>query len=348
MFQSATLKLTSWYLLILMTISTLFSITIYNLTVAELDQRLEQLQSRLEDREARGLIAPPWLVSEYNSNFTAIRTDQALHAQQNILMSLVYVNIIILLFGGAGSYFLARRTLRPIEAAHEAQSRFTSDASHELRTPLAVMRMETEVALRDGTLTKSDMRLQLESNLEEVDKLTRLAETLLKLSRLEYESLEHTKVDLNTLVKNIVTKYDKTGKRIEFTPSGKDYFVNANLASLDELIIILIDNALKYSPSDSLITITTSKRNRQACFEITNTGKGISEFDLPHIFDRFFRSDTARNTSNELSGHGLGLSLAKKIVELHHGELAATSAPDRATTFTVLLPLYTKNPAVSQ
>ena len=251
MFQSATLKLTGWYLLILMTISILFSFAIYNLTSTELAQRMEQLQSRFESGIADSIDIPPWIMDRHDPSYAEFRADQAARAKQNILTALFNVNLIILAVGGAGSYFLARRTLRPIEDAHEAQSRFTSDASHELRTPLAIMRMEIEVALRDPTLTKSDMRDQLESNLEEVDKLSILAETLLKLSRLDYESLEQTKVDMNGLVENIIKKYDKSGKRISFKPGAKDYFINVNLSSIEELVIILIDNALKYSPSNS-------------------------------------------------------------------------------------------------
>lgn len=89
--------------------------------------------------------------------------------------------------------------------------------------------------------------------------------------------------------------------------------------------MILVDNALKYSPSDSLVTIKLSKRNNKACFEITNTGEGISPDDLPHIFDRFYRADGSR-TGGKKSGYGLGLALAKKIVEIHNGDLYASSA----------------------
>lgn len=349
MFKSATFKLTGWYLLILMSISILFSVAIYNITTNEVGQRLDQLQSRLEHREINGLATPPpWYTGRGDPTYAQIRADQNSRASQNLLQALYYVNLLILLAGGAGSYFLARRTLRPIEEAHEAQSRFTSDASHELRTPLAAMKMELEVALRDKNPNMQDMRAQLESDLEEVNKLSALAETLLQLSRLDHDNLKLEKLSLNSVVKQIIKKYDKTGKRILFTASAKDYKIKANTASIEELVTILVDNALKYSPSDSLVQITTSKRDRKACFEITNTGKGIAPGDLPHIFDRFYRADTARTKSSSKTGHGLGLALAKQIVELHQGGLSAASAPDHATTFTVLLPIFSKNTADSQ
>lgn len=348
MFKSATLKLTGWYLLILMSISILFSVAIYNITTNEVGERLQQLQTRFERRELDGLSTPPpWLIAG-DPTYAQIRADQNERASHNLLIALYYVNLFILFAGGAGSYFLARRTLGPLERAHEAQSRFTSDASHELRTPLTAMKMELEVALRDKNLTKGDMRSQLESNLEEVNKLSDLAETLLQLSRLDHDKLEREQLSLNAIVNTVIKKYDKTGDRIAFTPSIKDCQIDGNRASIEELITILVDNALKYSPSDSLVQLTTSRRDRRACFEITNTGKGIAATDLPHIFDRFYRADTARTKSNAKTGFGLGLALAKQIVQLHNGELSATSAPNHATTFTVLLPIFSKNTAESK
>ena len=210
MFHSATLKLTGWYLLILMAISLIFSVVIYNIVSNELGDRLEQLQSRFE----RSNIAIPF-DGLHNPTYTAFRIDQDARAKTNLLVSLIYVNLLILATGGAGSYLLARRTLQDIEAAHEAQSRFTSDASHELRTPLAAMRTEIEVALRDKDATKTELRETLESSLEEVNKLTNLSQMLLHLARAEHNDLEMTAISLPAITENIVRRYDKTGKRIE-------------------------------------------------------------------------------------------------------------------------------------
>jgi signal transduction histidine kinase len=333
MFQSATLKLTGWYLLILMTISLIFSIAIYNITMNELGDRLEQLQSRFE---RSGIITTPDDGLPHDPRYTALRVDQDSRAKANLLISLLYVNVLILVAGGAGSYAMARRTLGGIEAAHEAQSRFTSDASHELRTPLAVMKMELELALKDKALSKSEMREVLESNLEEVNKLSRLSQMLLQLSKAEYDKMEMTELDFEAIVTTVVKRQNQPAKRISVTAQDNIPKVYGNLASIEELVMIFVDNALKYSPPDSLVSIKLSRRNNKACLEITNTGKGIAGEDLPHIFDRFYRADTSR-TGGAQSGYGLGLALAKKIVEIHHGELSATSAANHATTFTVLL-----------
>lgn len=336
MFESATLKLTSWYLLIIMVISLLFSVLVFQSASNELTARLEQFGRRLPP-EYQMQTAP-------NGNLQKLRETQAGEASHNILINLIYINCLVLATGGVASYLMARRTLRPIQEAHEAQSRFVSDASHELRTPLAVMKTELEVLLRDGSITKDDMKEQLESNLEEVNKLTKLSQTLLSLSKMDYDSLVHEEVILANAVQSAIDRYDTATRRIKLKRSGKPLTIDAHPSSIEELFTILIDNALKYSPSDSQVKITLAPRGNKALFKITNAGKGISADDLPHIFDRFYRADNARSGSEKTS-FGLGLSLAKTIVELHHGELSASSAPQGMTTFTVSLPIFKKTTA---
>lgn len=333
MFQSATLKLTGWYLLIIMIISLLFSVLVYQTSLSELSTRLEQFGQRIPSEFQ---ITPDQTARQ-------LRTTQADEAARNILTNLFYTNLLMLIGGGMASYLMARRTLEPIQLAHEAQSRFVSDASHELRTPLAVMKTELEVALRSSSLPKQEMRALLKSNLEEVDKLSKLSGTLLSLSKMDYASLAHEKISFQELAETAIGTYDKTGKRIKLTKLNKPLFIDAHQPSILELFTILIDNALKYSPDDSIVTIKLSKRGSKAAFEITNSGKGIAAKDMEHIFDRFYRADNSRSNGSEEYGFGLGLALAKTIVELHGGELDASSAPMRETTFIALLPIFNKN-----
>ncbi|MFZ1361246.1 MAG: ATP-binding protein [Candidatus Saccharimonadales bacterium] len=335
MFQSATLKLTGWYLLILMSISFVFSVAIYNIASQEVDNRLHDLQARFE----RSI-----LPEEPDIRYSDFRHRQNTVATTNLFLSLLYVNIVIVVLGGAGSYLLARRTLQDIEDAHEAQSRFTSDASHELRTPLAIMKSEIEVTLRDPNASKQELREILESNLEEVDKLGRLSKVLLQLSKIDHTDIVMEKLALELVLRDVIKRQNQPASRITLTSTPRTPAARGNQESIEELCMILLDNALKYSPSDSLVSIKLSRRGNRACIEMTNTGKGISAQDLPHIFDRFYRADTSR-TSTAQSGHGLGLALAKRIIEIHHGELLATSARNHATTFTILLPIFNKNKA---
>jgi two-component system, OmpR family, sensor histidine kinase CiaH len=334
MFKSATVKLTTWYLAILIAISLLFSIVIYSSASNEIDTRFGYLQ-----RDSRMIINIP------AGRFDTFRDVQVHEAQANLLASLVITNICIWLAGGVGSYYLARRTLKPIEEAHEAQSRFTSDASHELRTPLASMKTEIEVALRDPNLKPAEMKELLTSNLEEVNKLTKLSQTLLQLSQLDHDNIPQEKVNLEVIARSVIERFDKPGQRVIF--SGKSHNVMANKAGVEELLTILLDNAIKYSPPDSKIRISIIKQKQMSGYEVINEGKGIAPEVLPHIFDRFYRADSSR-TNGAKKGYGLGLALAKKIVELHNGELTVSSAVGKETTFQVLLPNLRQKQAKNQ
>lgn len=328
MFQSATLKLTGWYLLILMLTSVLFSVSIFEMTTHELSARLERFEQNIQ-------IAPGFNLQPIQD----MRATETSTARANIIGGLVTANLFILIIGGSISFLLARRTLRPIKDAHEAQSRFTSDASHELRTPLAAMQAEIEVALRDKKTTKKDLEEVLKSNLEEVDKLTGLSQMLLNLSRLDHDKLETKNVNIKLITETVIKRHKITPDRIILN-AVKHAITTGNEAALTELVSILVDNALKYSPQTSLVLINLFRRDKKLCFEIINSGDGIDEEKLPFIFDRFYRADSSR-TSRE--GYGLGLSLAKKIVELSHGDLSVTSTPHQSTTFTVLLPVPQPN-----
>ncbi|MBC7942945.1 HAMP domain-containing histidine kinase [Candidatus Saccharibacteria bacterium] len=310
-----------------MATSILFSVTFFQITSYEINTRLGRLQDSI--RVVSGA------TTLRNDN---LRIDEENEAASRISMGLIYANVIIFVSGGFGSFLLARRTLHPIQEAHEAQSRFTSDASHELRTPLATMKTEIEVALRDKKATKYSLSETLQSNLEEVEKLSRLSEMLLSLSRLDHDKLKRTAVNLYDITQDVVRQYNQPPERITVTPS-KHSLIDANESAISELISILIDNALKYSPSDSPILITLSRRNRHARLKISNSGQGIDPKTLPYIFNRFYRVDTSR-TKGARRGYGLGLALAKKIVELHSGELSVSSIPNQSTIFTVSLPIF--------
>jgi two-component system sensor histidine kinase CiaH len=333
MFQSATLKLTAWYLAILMTISITFSIVIYQLNFREISFRLENLQHSLMDDNL--LILPnrnPLLNFGPNSALS-IQSNQA---AGQMALSLIYINAVVLIAGGLGSYFLARRTLRPIEESHEAQSRFTSDASHELRTPLAAMKAELEVNLRSPHLSEAESRELLESNLEEVNKLIQLSEMLLQLSRLDHDKLDRAPVDMVAVLNEKMKVYKNVSKRFEIT-TRKKAIANANEPAVSELMSILIDNALKYSPKNSKINIKIFEKRGNVGFSIHNTGDPIPEEKLPKLFDRFFRADVSRTNSSE-RGYGLGLSIAKKIIDVHHGVIEVSS-DEEGTTFTFMLPI---------
>lgn len=329
MFESATLQLTVWFLLGIMLLSISFSVLIYNLSIAEFSARLGVIEARLEEREV--ILSPQF-------DFEAVRDRQLEEVRHNIVTTLVYTNIIILVVATVASYLWARRTLKPIEEAHEAQSRFTSDASHELRTPLAVMRAEIDMALRNPRAKKNAYRDILQSNLEEVDRLTGLSDVLLKIARLDIRGIDWQEVELGRLIENALHSFSEEDiRRIHVGNSKKPIKFQANPDSMTELFIILLDNALKYSTPGSLIGIASMRRKGRIYCSVTNEGEGIKAEEIESIFQRFYRSSTSRTTTST-THYGLGLSLAQKIVELHHGEITVKSTPGELTTFTVKLP----------
>ena len=339
MFQSATLKLTAWYLTILMAISITFSVVIYQLNYREVSYRLENLQHSIINEF--NIPAPfSGYFQDYSTGPDSPLFNESRKASNQMILSLFYINIVVFVAGGLGAFFLARRTLRPIAEAHEAQSRFTSDASHELRTPLAAMKTELEVNLRDPKLEIGEARELLESSLEEVNKLIQLSEMLLHLSRLDHDKLEVDTVDLPVVLEEILKRYPKQKKRFDIS-SRKKATTLANEAAINELMGILLDNAIKYSPENSPIYIRVFEQRGQVVFEIKNSGTPIPEDKLPRLFDRFFRIDSSR-TNGAKNGYGLGLSIAKKIIDVHHGEITVASN-EEATTFTFYLPIVKKS-----
>jgi signal transduction histidine kinase len=315
-----------------MVFSVIFSVIIFQVATNEVGARLEHLETIFvgSSLEKQNPIPAPL-------SLESLRINQQSQASSNLSIELLYINLVVLIVGGFGSYFFARRTLLPIEKAHDAQSRFTSDASHELRTPLAVMKTELEVALRDKEATTESLKEVLSSNLEEVDKLTKLSEMLLSLSRLDGVKLKLDSVNLTKIANETIKVFNQPSGRINLSSKGQP-IIYGNEAAVADLIKVLVDNALQYSPKDSNIEIKIEKQDNNAKFEITNSGQGISPDKLPHIFDRFYRADSSRTNSTH-KGYGLGLALAKSIVDLHAGELNVTSTPDEETTFTLLLPL---------
>ena len=326
MFESATLKLTAWYTAILMTISILFSVVIYQVSVSEVNARLESLRDQISQSA---------MLNVSEDYFHTFATTQSHEATQSIIMGLVYVNIFIFIAGTMGCYALARFTLLPVERAHENQSRFVSNASHELKTPLASIKAENEVILRDKKATKEDLKEIIKSNLEEVDRLTDLSHMLLQLSSQDKIKLDKTKMNFSKSIAKIVSarKLPASEKIIVSKPK-KDILIHVNKAAIEEVVNILIDNALKYSDKKTAIQMKLSRTARYAKLAISNSGPTISSRDIDRIFDRFYRGDSSRSTD----GYGLGLSLAKQIIDRHHGTIGCSSHRNK-TTFTINLPL---------
>lgn len=329
------LRLAGLYLAIIMLISLFFSATIYQLSIQEVYRGISRQQDVLE--QTPDLFLPQDLRNELFHQ----RDEQYENIKADILGRLFLVNLTILIAGGFISYYFALRTIKPIEEAREAQSRFTADASHELRTPLAVLQSETEVALMDPKLNLKAAKAQMRSNLEEISRLISISEGLLQLSQLEDGRLEKKAVELSKIVSGAVDDnrvYAKS-KDIKLNVlSNKTVKLTADPEALKKVFSILIDNAIKYSQSGNEVSIRSEAKDNQAVVEIEDNGIGIKNAEISKIFDRFYRADSAR-TKSGAGGYGLGLSIAKSIIDLHGGAIEVTSTPGKKTVFGVILPL---------
>ncbi|MCX6810403.1 MAG: HAMP domain-containing sensor histidine kinase [Candidatus Berkelbacteria bacterium] len=329
-FTAAITKLTVFYVLIVMFISIGFSVAIFQISSNEIDRGLNRQNIMLQN-------LPPRNDSHLLDDFANLRVQQLNDSNNHLRTNLIYFNLLILILSTFASYFFARWTLRPLEEAIEEQNRFTADASHELKTPLAAMRSEIEVSLRDKSSSLAESKRLLNSNLEEIEKLETLSGALLKLAKLdETNKLEFEALNLDEIIVEAYEKVEGLAKKKSIDIDAK--LVSARILgdkpSLTELFVILLDNAIKYSPSGSKIKVKLTSDGKHSEASIKDHGVGIKSSELPHIFDRFYRADQSRN-KEKAEGYGLGLSIAKRIVDLHSGKILAISIPGKGTEFIV-------------
>ena len=326
-FGSATVRLTLWYMLILSILSLLFSIIVFQIASQELHRPFGP-----RDRNRAQIMTSVNVADE----FEQLREARETEATRRLIANLIFFNIATIAAGGFASYLLAKRTLYPIEQALDAQTRFSSDVAHELRTPLAVMQSEIEIGLRAPKATAAERKELLESNLDEVHRLRALTDRLLILASEKELPLAPTHLDdVATEAINRVINLAQSHKISIESTVGKQ-IAQANFDTLTDAVVVLLDNAIKYSPAKSQVTISSETHGKSVILHIADSGIGIPATDLPHIFDRFYRADTSRSKKN-VDGHGLGLSIAKRIVESHHGKISATSTEGKGTTFTIRL-----------
>ncbi|HSX47227.1 MAG TPA: HAMP domain-containing sensor histidine kinase [Patescibacteria group bacterium] len=334
MFKSATFKLTMWYLAIVMAISIIFSVALYNVTTSELNRGLSSESNSLYEKF-------PVFLGDPHFNFKVEPYYES--SAHRLLINLFLFNILILIIAGYLSYWLAKKTLTPIELAHNRQKRFTADVSHELRTPLTAIKMESEVALLDPKISDKELKNTIGSNLEEVVKLENLINNLLRLTKLEADELTQSFKsakcqEIVNLAVDQVTKLAQTHKIDIVKDIKAKNQINIDPDSWVQLLVILLDNAIKYSPKKSKVLIKTYRKNEDMIFQIIDEGKGIKKEDLDQVFERFYRSESSRNKSQD-DGFGLGLSIAKLIADLHNATITLTSRVNHGTTATIRLPI---------
>lgn len=254
----------------------------------------------------------------------------------------------ILLIGGvlgsvvaiAAGYFLAGRALVPIRKSWEQQQRFVSDASHEIRTPLAVIQSRTDLLFQEPNATIEEKAVDISIISKEVRRLNKLVNSLLTLTRSDSNQMELKKESffLDKLVSVIMEQYEDIAafqeKKITCYIPDQVAFLG-DQERIHQLLVILIDNALKFTSEGGEIRLSCVKNAASIVLAVEDNGIGISKEDIPKIFDRFYQVERSRE-ANE--GSGLGLSIAKWIVEAHQGTIKVTSEPNKKTRFEVIFP----------
>jgi len=269
---------------------------------------------------------------------TSISEHQYLQTLDTLLEALLVVALLGLITSGGISVALVGRALRPIRAAMQRQRAFVADAAHELRTPLAIQRTVGEVVMAEPS--PDDLQAAVAQMLGENQHLTKLVEDLSLLARADTNavSIERRPVDLSSLVAETTHElaYLAEEKGVSLHAEVKDHITTVgDILRLRQLLLILLDNALKHSPAGGALDVRLSPQDDRVSLQVRDSGPGIEPADLPQIFDRFYRSDRARTGQ----GSGLGLAIGKWIVEAHGGQIRAGNASPYGAVFTVTLPL---------
>ena len=249
------------------------------------------------------------------------------HRSITVIIAILGIIFIILIL-------LSKKLLIPITKNIEKQKQFITNASHELKTPLAVINADIDVL----ELTLNEENEWLQSIKKQVKKLNILVRSLLKLANVEdgkstlnISEFSMTEV-INEEVKDIKPLVDN--KNIEFDPE-KDVMINADKDLIKQVIVILLDNAIKYTQDDGTIKINLDKKGKNAIIEVCNTCDNVQDINTKRLFDRFYRNDSSRNSKKE--GYGIGLSIARSIVEVHKGKLSAYVNKENMICFKIII-----------
>jgi signal transduction histidine kinase len=284
-------------------------------------------------------------------------SGESLAAEQAAIHTLL---IVLVVGGGLGlilslwaAWFLAGRALIPIQSAFRRQQEFIADASHELRTPLTVLRSATDLLYQHRAEPLEDHADLLDDVRAEIARMQHLAQDLLTLARSDRGELQllTAPMDMVDLTSDVVRRLGPLAasrqQTLEFQNNVQSMTAEVDPDRMQQVLVILVDNALKYTPEGGRVTVSIRRGSKSALIEVADTGRGIAAEHLPRLFDRFYRADAAR--SRAAGGAGLGLSIARLLVDAHGGDLTLSSTLGVGTVATVRVPLadQTTSPATS-
>lgn len=291
--------------------------------------------------------SPQSTLNEYEGEriLTFLDTTPATNQLHKLATTLVIIAALALLAAFLASYLIASRAIRPAQAAWERERQFVADASHELKTPLSIVCANYDVLDANADQTVASQRRWMDGIRFGTDRMEALVDSLLALSRADEDETARShsseRFDLGTLAREATEANEARAaeKRIALsTAIAPDVAVRSDRRAVEQIIDILVDNALKYTEPNESIEIAATVETGRAVLRVTNTGTPIAKDDLPHVFDRFWRADRSR-TDDGPSGFGLGLSIARASAEHLGGSLAARSE-NGVTTFELSLPQH--------
>ena len=275
-----------------------------------------------------------------------IQLSRAMTDQDRILRSLLTGLMVLgagsILILGAGSWWLAGRSIKPAQQAWEQQQMFVANASHELRTPLTLLRASAETMQQnfaDGIFDADDNRTLLADMLSECDHTAHLVGDLMLLSRLDAGQMKFEISDI--AIPDLLSEMERQARpladarHVSLHVKCATGLARADLMRVRQILLILVDNALRYTPAGGTILLEAEPRGHMVEIRISDTGSGIAPEHLPHIFDRFYQADTSHTAKGN---SGLGLSIAKALLEAQHGAIAVESAVGKGTCVTISLP----------
>ena len=331
-------RLTLSYLAVIMTLSLIFTGIIYLLSTASLNRPL--LPSE-EENSSVSMEAPEFEEHSFENTFRKRLERRDNTTRMTIIYSLMGFNLGIFVIGIFVSRSLAKLTLAPIERAMMKQTQFIFDASHELKTPLTAMLVRNEVALRKKSLPEEKAREVIEKNIEEILKMKELTASMLDVARENGEPEKSTEISVPEFLVDLQEKLTPVAKergvKIEAEMNlGKNLRVSAAKNTLEQILTIFADNAMKYS-GDSIVYLRAGRRGKNVMFSVKDNGVGGKREDKKRIFERFYQVDAARTRTEDKTSHGLGLAIAKNLAERQGYKIVLRSSEGRGAEFEVVV-----------
>ncbi len=257
---------------------------------------------------------------------------------KSLKSKLFYISTIIIITSAVASYVLSKRTLKPIFMAWEKQTEFVQNAAHELRTPLTIIQAKQQLLLKEPESKIIDKSEDIRLTINETRRLTKLIKELMILATADSNQLQIKKElkDIDELIKEVVTPYMEYAEMqnkellLELKCNKK---INIDINKITQLMVILLDNAIKYTKEGEKIKVNTYYKDGKCTIEVIDEGIGISDEQKKHIFERFYRADKAR--TRETGGTGLGLAIAQTIVKVHGGTIKVYNNEPKGTKFVI-------------